>query len=150
MKRISLFPVFIAVMLLANLSACNKDDNNSSNTSCSTGACNVPLATGETAGTTPAGIVGTHTLTYHQIATGAPFTDGDQAKFELTSDNKLTVTYKTDCITIENPRQTSPVEVTFPDNCKFNVKFSASESTNGGLNEININALSGQFYGQFR
>lgn len=130
--------------------SCKKDDKKNTSTTCSTNVCNVPLGTGQTAGTTPSGIIGKHTLTYHEIKTGAPFTDGTQAQFELTSDNKLMVTYNSECVTIENPRQTSPVEVSFPDNCKFNVSFAASASTNGSLNEINVSAIGGDFYGQFR
>lgn len=152
MKSGKLFSGLLLGVLLLNLNACKKDDNKNTSTSCSTSVCSKPLATGETAGTTPSGIIGKHTLTYHQVNAGAPFADGDQAVIELTSDNKMVVTYKSKCVTISTPRQSSPVEVIFPDICQFNVSFAASASTNGGLNEVNVNEIGGthQFYGQFR
>lgn len=151
MKKLNLIFCFIATVILLQLGACSKSSSNNP-TTCGGTVCNVPLAVGETAGTTPSGIIGVHTLTYHQSKPGSPFADGDQAVFELTTDNKLIVTHKGNCVTIENPRKSSPVEVTFPDNCKFNVKFSASATTSGGLNEVNVNEIgtSGLFYGQFR
>lgn len=150
MKHVKLFLSFAAAtVLLLNIGACKKSSSNHT-TTCGGTICNKPLVAGETAGTTPSGIIGVHTLTYYESKTGAPFANGDQAVFELTTDNKMIVTYKANCVTIENPRKSSPVEVTFPDNCKFNVSFSASATTTGGLNEVNVNQIGGVFYGQFR
>ena len=150
MKQLLKQAGFIVILLALTMVACKKDSDNTNTGSCSGGpVCKPALGTGETAGTVPAGIVGIYTLTYNEIQAGAPFTNGSTAKFELTSDNKLIVTYNNQCVTIENPKQTSPAEVSFKDECKFNVHFAASEKNTGGLNEVNVNALSGQFYGQF-
>ncbi|TZF85706.1 hypothetical protein FW774_01110 (plasmid) [Pedobacter sp. BS3] len=149
MKRIPLLTLALAVLLAAGIGACKKNKKDDDSSSCGT-VCNKPLDNGQTAGTTPSGIVGKYKLTYHKVNNGGPFADGEQVNFELTSDNKLKVSTASDCVTIENPRATSPVEVSFPDNCKFNVSFAASASTQGGLNEVNVGSLTGQFYGQFR
>lgn len=149
MKQLRLFSTLALGGFLFFLNSCKKEDNNN-NTTCGSSKCTHTLQAGETAGTTPASIVGKHSLTYDEIKSGGPFKEGDKADFELTSDNKLIVTYNNDCITLENPVQTSPSEVSFKDNCKHQVSFAASKTNNGSLNEININALDGTFYGQFR
>ena len=149
MKQISLVSAIVAGVFLFQLSSCKKEDSKS-NTTCGGAKCTYTLQTGETAGTTPASIVGKHTLTYDEITAGGPFKAGDHAVFELTSDNKLVVTFNNDCITLENPVQTSPAEVSFNDNCKHQVRFAASKTQSGSLNEINISSLTGTFYGQFK
>jgi ABC-type oligopeptide transport system substrate-binding subunit len=149
MKHIAITGILLAALLSA---ACNKSSSNNTNTtSCTNGpVCTYTLGQNETAGTSAASIRGTHTLTYDEITTGGPFPDGASAKFELTNDNKLVVTYNGKCVTIENPKKTSNSEVSYRDNCQFNAWFAASEKNGGGLNEVNVSSLGGQFYGQFK
>ncbi len=149
MKRISLFLAITLCTLLSVISSCKKDNNNKT-TTCGGSSCSAALQTGETAGTTPSGIIGKHSLTYDEIQVGGPFKAGDKVDIELTSDNKMIVTFNGDCITLSNPAQTSPKEVSFRDDCKHNVRFSASENTSGKINEVNITSLSKVFYGQFK
>jgi len=132
--------------------ACNSDDDNQEqNTSCDT-TCAVPVASGEFPATVPAGIVGTYTLTYTEINAGGPFSNGDIAEFELTSDNKLVVTFGSECVTIENPIlfAEGTTEANFRDNCVFNALFGASDDINGNFNEINVGTLNFEFLGQFK
>lgn len=131
--------------------ACSSDDDGGNNTSCGT-TCALPVASGEFPATTPAGIVGTYTLTYTEINAGGPFSDGDTAEFELTSDNKLVVVYGSQCVTISNPIlfAEGTAEANFRDNCVFNVLFGASDDVNGDFNEINVGTLEFQFLGQFK
>ncbi|HRO43624.1 MAG TPA: hypothetical protein PL009_12375 [Flavipsychrobacter sp.] len=148
MKQLTTFAILATLLTLG----CNKSSSNNNNTtSCTSGPiCTYTLASGETAGTTAAGIIGTHTLVYDSITAGAPFPHGASAIFELTTDNKLVVTYNGKCVTLVNPKKTSASEVSFKDNCQFNVWFAASEKNTGGLNEVNVSSLTGQFYGQFK
>ncbi len=131
--------------------SCSSDDDGENNTSCGT-TCALPVASGEFPATTPAGIVGTYTLTYTEINAGGPFSDGDTAEFELTSDNKLVVVYGSQCVTISNPIlfAEGTTEANFRDNCVFNVLFGASDDVNGDFNEINVGTLEFQFLGQFK
>ncbi|MEZ4916643.1 MAG: hypothetical protein R2836_06620 [Chitinophagales bacterium] len=75
---------------------------------------------------------------------------GTNGTFTVESD-KLTVEIdgKRECITLINPYQSSPSEVTFVDNCRDNLKYSVPESSSGALNEVNVSSLSGTFYCQF-
>ncbi len=150
--------VMVLTMLLWN---CSSDDDAQTLTpaplpapvsSCTNGpVCNVALANGETAGSVAASVVGNYTLNFDEIQTGGPFPDAAVATAEVTSDNKLIFTYNGDCVTVENPFQTSAAEVVFRDNCQFDVRFAVSESSNGGLNEINVFSFDGsQFFGQFK
>lgn len=130
--------------------ACSSDDDNGNNT-CGT-TCALPVASGEFPATTPTGIIGTYTLTYTEINAGGPFSDGDTAEFELTSDNKLVVVFGSQCVTISNPIlfAEGTTEANFRDNCVFNVLFGASDDVNGDFNEINVGTLEFQFLGQFK
>lgn len=147
MKKL-LFTLSIFGTLL--FTGCNSDDDNGNN-SCGT-SCAVPVASSEFPATVPAGIVGTYTLTYTEINAGGPFTDGDVADFELTSDNKLVVTFGSQCVTISNPIlfAEGTTEANFRDNCVFNALFGASADVNGNFNEINVGTLQFQFLGQFK
>lgn len=147
MKKILLFCTITFSIVLFSVASCKKNDPTS--TTCGSAVCTYTLQSGETAGTTPAGIVGKYSLTYYEVNSGGPFKAGDKADFELTADNKMIVTFANDCIVLENPVQTSPSEVAFKDNCKHNASFAASKTPSGGLNEINVSSGS-SFYGQFR
>jgi len=144
--------IFICTILCALFfTACSSDDDGGNNTSCGT-TCALPVASGEFPATIPAGIVGSYTLTYTEINAGGPFSDGDTAEFELTSDNKLVVVYGSQCVTISNPIlfAEGTTEANFRDNCVFNVLFGASDDVNGDFNEINVGTLEFQFLGQFK
>ncbi len=148
MKQLFFTLSILGVLLFT---ACSSDDDNKNNSSCDT-TCSVPVASSEFPATVPAGIVGTYTLTYTEINPGGPFSDGDIAEFELTSDNKLIVTFGSECVTIENPIlfAEGTTESNFRDNCVFNALFGASDDVNGDFNEINVGTLEFQFLGQFK
>ncbi|MFD2568508.1 hypothetical protein [Pseudotenacibaculum haliotis] len=122
--------------------------NNTVVGSCAT-TCTYTLTAGETAGTVPASLVGTHTVTYTEIVAGAPFANGVSATFTI-ANNELTVEIDgMECITLQNPIQTSASEVTFVDDCRDNLKYAVSATQSGALNEINVSSTSNQFLGQF-
>lgn len=122
--------------------------NNQSTSGCTT-ECSYTLASGETAGTAPTSLEGTHSLTFAFAQTGAPFTDGTSGTFTLLN-NELTIEIDgQDCITLKNPVQTSPSEYTFKDDCRDNIAYAVSSNQSGGLNEINVQSLSNTWFGQF-
>ena len=132
--------------LLVALSYCS--NNNNSTATCST-SCSYTLTGSETAGTVPAALEGTFSLVYTEIVAGAPFSNNVMGTFTLTN-NQLTVEIDgMDCITLNNPIQTSPAEVTFVDDCRDNLKYAVSVTQTGTLNEVNILSTSNQFFGQF-
>lgn len=137
--------LFVVCLVLA-LSACSNNDENNPN--CAT-LCSYTLSSGETAGTVPASIQGSFTLVYTEIVVGAPFANNVMGNFTL-SNNTLTVEIDgLDCITLQNPIQTSASEVTFVDDCRDNLKFAVSVTQSGSLNEVNVSSTSNQFFGQF-
>jgi hypothetical protein len=151
MNKIITFTLVLFISTIT-LSCSSDDDNNGGSSLCADGTvCSMPIADGDIPGTTPSGIVGTYTLTYWQANPGGPFNDGDVAEFEITSDNRLSVTFNGDCVTIENPIlfAEGTTEVNFRDNCVFNVLFGASETSQGDFNEINVGTLEFGFLGQF-
>lgn len=143
--------LFIIVISTLTLFACSDDDDNQSQSSLCNVSCSIPVASNEFPATIPSGIVGSYTLTYTQINPGGPFSDGDTADFVLTADNKMIVTFGSQCVSIENPIlfDEFSIEANFRDNCVFNVLFGASDDANGNFNEINVGTLGFQFLGQF-
>ena len=136
--------LFFSSFLLA-LVACSNSD---STATCATN-CSYTLTAGETPGTVPAALEGAFELVYTEIVAGAPFANNAMGTFTLTN-NQLTVEIDgLDCITLNNPIQTSAVEVTFVDNCRDNLKYAISVSQTGTLNEVNVSSISNQFFGQF-
>ena len=122
--------------------------SNSSSNGCLT--CTYTLASGETAGTVPADLIGVHNLTLQYSQNGYTFSDGTKATFTITAKQMTVEIDGADCILLENPTASAnQVEFTFTDNCRDNLKYSASISSNGGINEVNVGTLSGTFYGQF-
>lgn len=141
MKNLSI----ILLVAIALLSSCKKDNENA----CDGAECNYTLSSGETAGSAPSNIHGTHSLSVSYEGAGSPYTMGTNGTFTVEG-NKLTVEIEgLDCITLINPYQSSASEVTFVDNCRDNLKYSVSESSSGSLNEVNVSSLSGTFYCQF-
>jgi len=126
--------------------SCNNNDDDA--LSCAT-VCSYTLTANETAGTVPTQLQGTFNLTYTEIVAGAPFADAVSGTFTL-NNNTLTIEIDgEECITLENPVQSSAVEVTFVDDCRDNLKYAVSVSQSGTLNEVNISSTSNQFFGQF-
>ncbi len=151
MMKKSVFTLALVFAWLFFIGCSSDDDNQNQNTSCDTN-CAVAVASGEFAATVPASIVGKYTLTFTEINPGGPFSDGDTAMFELTSDNKLVVTFGSQCVTISNPIlfAEGTTEANFRDNCVFNVLFGASATNTGAFNEINVGTLAFGFLGQFK
>ena len=144
MKFLKKFSYVIVLSLM--VSACTSNTQNTSG--CAT-ECSYTLASGETAGTAPTSLEGTHNLTFDFAQTGAPFTNGTTGTFTLVN-NELTVEISgQDCITLKNPVQTSPSEYTFKDDCRDNLSYAVSSNQSGALNEINVQSLSNNWYGQF-
>lgn len=140
----------IKVLLLSSLFvvlvSCN--NNNNSTATCST-TCSYTLTANETAGTVPPTLEGTFSLVYTEIVAGAPFSNNVMGTFTL-ANNQLTVEIDgMDCITLNNPIQSSAIEVTFVDNCRDNLKYAISVTQSGALNEVNVSSISNQFFGQF-
>jgi hypothetical protein len=137
--------ILLRSLLIALVSCSNNSD---STATCAT-SCSYTLTASETAGTVPAALEGTFTLVYTQIIAGAPFSNNIMGTFTLTN-NQLTVEIDgMDCITLNNPIQTSVAEVTFVDDCRDNLKYAVSVTTAGTLNEVNVLSTSNQFFGQF-
>ena len=137
--------LFFSFSIIAT--SCSKDDDDPKLGDCST-VCEGTIASGETAGTVAASVVGKYTLTMQYAAANSPFPDGTVGEFEVYSDNTLYAKIGEKCLTINNPIQSGTSEVVFKDNCVFNLKFGVSEKNGGGLNEINIGNSTG-FLGQF-
>ncbi|MCB0509154.1 MAG: hypothetical protein H6579_04745 [Chitinophagales bacterium] len=145
MKKIIAFSLCLVVLL-----ACNKDDDDTS--ICSGASCSYTLNTsaGEVPGSVPSALQGEHNLSASYASANSPFSDGTTGKFTLDG-NVLTVEIENEaCITLYNPYQSSFAEVSFVDDCRDNLIYSVSESSQGGLNEINVASLSGNFYCQFK
>jgi len=143
MKRIKTF-LFLALATL--LFSCS--ENNSSTPGCAT-TCEYILASGETAGTVPASLDGTYTLTYGFAQSGSPFADGTIGTF-IISNNELTVEIEGfDCITLSNPVLIGTNNYKFKDDCRDNIAYNVSPNNSGSFNEINIEPLGTGFFGQF-
>lgn len=142
MKYVSI--LFIAIVAL---SSCDKDEEENL---CSGTECVYTLGAGETVGSLPASLDGVYNLTSQYAQPGSPFPDGTTGTFTLAGD-VLTVEIAGEaCITLKNPYQTSPSEEVFVDDCRDNLLYAVSESSNGGLNEVNIGSLASGFYCQFK
>ena len=145
----SLQKIATLLFTLTIIVSCSKSNDSTSAGGCAT-ECSYTIAAGETAGTVPSALDGTYNLTYHHAQTGSPFTDGTKAKLTINS-NVITIEIDgKECITLKNPIKTSPTESTFIDNCRDNLKYAVSESTNGGLNEMNVSSTAGKWLGQFK
>lgn len=141
-----LIPCIFAILLFA--SSCSNDDDSKPKGDCGK-VCEGTIGSGETAGTVASSVVGKYTLTLQYATANSPFPDGTKGEFEVFSDNTLSVKIDGKCVTITKPIATGSAEVVFKDTCVFNLFFAVSESSNGGLNEINIGSPTGGFLGQF-
>ena len=112
--------------------------------------CVYTVSSNETTGNVPAEIQGVHNLTLDFSQNGYTFSNGTKATFTISANEMIVNIEGGTCITLKNPTVSSnQVEYTFKDNCRDNVSYAASISSNGGLNEINVITLNGSFYGQF-
>lgn len=141
MKKIALLLCFVSALIL---SGCSNDDDKGgdSNITCDT------VCTQQGDASIHSGLVGTYSLTYDEIVAGGPFSAGDKVDFTLTSGGTLQVTFGNQCVAIENGVDEN-YEVSFTDNCVFDIVFKVSDNVNGNFNEVNILTLQGQFLGQF-
>lgn len=94
-------------------------------------------------GTVKPGLVGNYSLRYQQIATGGPYSNGQQVPAIVGSDNSLTIDGKK----LINPflKTVSPAEIFWKDG---NLEYALSNNTTGVFNEINL-SVDGTFRGQF-
>lgn len=141
-KKITLL-IFSAIII----SACSS--NNENDGDCET--CTYTLTASDTAGIAAASLDGTYNLTMHYADAASPYPDGTKATFTI-ANNVLTVEIEGhECITIKNPRLTTPgsTEVQFRDTCRDKISYDVSEG-NGVLNEINISTTdTNKWLGQF-
>lgn len=145
MKNSKLFLILCLSFSVLSFS-CSEDDEPKVG-DCST-VCKGTIASGETAGTVAASIVGKYTLTMQYATAKSPYPDGTVGEFEVYSDNTLYAKIDGKCVTIGNPIKSGSAEVIFKDTCVFNLFFGVSEKNSGGLNEINIGSGT-EFLGQF-
>ncbi|WP_435414498.1 hypothetical protein [Polaribacter aestuariivivens] len=141
-KKLTAFLLFISVLI--SCTSNEKDNNN-----CET--CTYAVAAGETAGSVPTTLQGEFNLTLDISLNGYSKTAGTKAKFIIDA-KQLTVEIDGDeCLILKNPTvSANGVEFTFKDTCRDNIMYAISEKSSGGLNEINVVTLNGQFYGQFK
>ncbi|MEP0711983.1 hypothetical protein [Algoriphagus sp.] len=145
MKNSKLF--LVACLLFAGLSFSCSDDDEPELGDCNT-VCQSTIASGESAGTVAPSVVGKYTLTMQYATAESPYPDGTVGEFEVFANNTLSVKIEGKCVTLGNPIQSGTSEVTFKDNCVYNLFFGVSEKNGGGLNEINIGKGT-MFLGQF-
>lgn len=136
--------LFVVIILLAS---CKKEDEA---TLCTGAECNYTLSSGQTAGSLPSALNDEYNLAVDFASPGSPYTLGTNGKFTLDGD-VLTVEIDGEaCITLRNPYQSSPSEITFVDDCRDNLIYSISENSQGSLNEVNVGSLSMAFLCQFK
>jgi hypothetical protein len=135
---------------------CGKDDdaNNggNNNTNKCANSCNInPAIDPIYHGVVHSNLPGTYALTYAEVQSGAPFTDGSSATFVIGANGSMNVEYNGQCVFIDKSLidVNTPVEIRFLDNCVFNVWFLLSDNEHGVFNEINVLNSAQQFMGQF-
>lgn len=138
--------IYVFITFIA-LIGCSKNASDS-NGNCET--CIYTVTAGESVATVPNEILGQFDLILEYSQGGYAFANGTKGKFTISEKEMIIEIEGQDCITLKNPvASANQVEFTFTDNCRDNLKYSASISSNGGLNEINVGTISGTFYGQF-
>ncbi len=152
MKRI----LILCISLLVLSAACKKDneDPDSGPTACSGPVCEPSLLSDETAATIPTGIQSEFQTVYAYAEANSPFSNGQKAKFTLTSNNELIVEIEgEECITLRNPAYRAGLSQTnyfFKDDCDRNICYNVSETNDGVFNEVNVQPYEGMgWYGQF-
>lgn len=121
--------------------------NNDSTNGCE--QCAYTVAQGETAATVSSALIGEFNLTLDLSLNGYDVPQGTKGMFTVSANEMIVEIEGKECITLKNPIQTSSVEYTFKDDCRDDLMYSISESSNGGINEVNVIRLNGTFIGQF-
>ncbi|QTD36708.1 hypothetical protein JL193_11225 [Polaribacter batillariae] len=143
-KKITVLFLFLCISILFSCSSNEKDNNN-----CET--CTYTIAADETAGNVPTALQGEFNLTLGISLNGYSKPKGTKAKFIIGA-KELTVEIDgEECLFLKNPTvSANGVEFSFKDTCRDNFLYAISEKSSGGLNEVNVVTLDGQFYGQFK
>lgn len=111
--------------------------------------CNYTVPSSETAGTVPAALIGTFNLTLDLSLNGYSVQQGTNGTFTVSATQMIVDIDGEECITLNNPIQTSPSEWTFKDNCRDDLMYAISLGSSGSLNEVNVITINGTFIGQF-
>jgi len=142
-KKLTILFLFVSIVF-----ACSNEDEDDAS-GCD--SCTYSVASGETVATVPNEIIGEFDLVLTFSQGGYAFADGTKGKFTISEKEMKIEIEGQECITLKNPTASAnQLEFTFRDTCRDNLKYSASISSNGGLNEVNVFTLSGTFYGQFK
>ena len=145
MKTLKNIVVFMSISIL--LISCSSSDDENSN-GCE--ECEYTIQSGETADTVPDELLGEYNLVLQYSQNGYSFPDGTTAKFTISQKELIVEIEGEECLVLKNPTASAnQVEFSFRDTCRDNIMYAASISSNGGLNEINVGAINGSFYGQF-
>ncbi len=144
------------MILIVISTACKKDKEpeNPDSTSCNGVVCEPSLLADETSAILPVEIQGVYQTTYTYAEPNSPFTNGQKAKFTLTSNNELIVEIEgEECLTLKDPAFRAGLSESnyfFKDDCDRNICYNVSENTDGVFNEVNIQPYEGMgWYGQF-
>jgi hypothetical protein len=143
LQRIAL-PIFLALLIIG----CTK--NNSTSSSSCANVCEYKLASGETAATVKAPIIGTYNVTYTFADTDSPISKGTKATIEISANEMIITIEGKECVAIKNPFRTAGgKQDIFRDNCKSNLSYHISTKPDGSFNEVNVFDLGKEWYGQF-
>ncbi|NQU33683.1 MAG: hypothetical protein HQ521_10650 [Bacteroidetes bacterium] len=152
MKKI----LIISLVLIVISTACKKDNEseNPDSTSCNGVVCEPSLLADETSATLPLEIQGVFQTTYSYAEPTSPFSNGQKAKFTLTSNNELIIEIEgEECLTLKNPAFRAGLGESnyfFKDDCDRNICYSVSQTSTGVFNEVNVQPYEGAgWFGQF-
>lgn len=148
MKTLKKFTLLICVLGLLN--SCSTSDEDSNSSGCL--ECNYTIASGETAATVSSQLIGTFNLTLDFVASSTYSVPlGTRAKFTVLAKEMIIEIDGQECITLKNPiTSLSATEFVFKDNCRDDYMYAISESSNGGINEVNVISISGTFLAQYK
>lgn len=128
------------------------DTGSTSNSNCDN-VCDPSVASDETAANVPAELAGSYDTVYDYAQTDSPFSNGDAATFEITTDDRLIVTIAGSCISIGNPVfrfSATSGNYTFKDTCDRDIAYNVSADISGAFNEVNVEPTDGPgWFGQF-
>lgn len=137
---------FAFVICILFFCACSSSEDSSNGCE----QCTYTVAQGETSATVSSALIGEFNLTLDLSLNGYDVPQGTKGKFTVSTNEMIVEIEGKECITLKNPISTSPVEYTFKDNCRDDLMYSISESSNGGVNEVNVITINGTFIGQFK
>jgi hypothetical protein len=141
-KKITLLLLFITIVF-----SCSSDNKGTSG--CET--CSYKIVNGETAGNVPTSLQGEFNLLLDISLNGYAKPTGTKATFTISTNEMIVAIEGEACLVLQNPTvSTNGVEYSFKDTCRDNIFYAVSEKSSGGLNEVNVVTINGQFYGQFK